>query len=144
MRSDKVATTQMRTQVLAAQANIERLATTITEETPQFLDMKEESETGLRGQSEAISFDIGWVKAHLKTTQKLLTEGAVTLTKLEDGNKQGDKTIQAIVALKSTEQHIKEAKKRLKDYGTKVLTTIEAQVSIPTIAPLSKDIDDIQ
>ena len=106
--------------------------------------MKKESETRLRDQSEAISVDIGRVEAHLKTTQKLLTEGNVTLTKLEDGNKQGDKIIWVIVALKSTEQHIKEAKKRLKDYGTKILTTIEAQVSIPTIAPLSKDLNDIQ
>ena len=81
------------------------------------------------------------MKAHLKTKQRLLTESAVTLTKLENGKEQGDKTIRAIVALKSTEHHMK---KRMRDYGTKIQTKIEARVSLPTTAPLSKDIDDIQ
>lgn len=107
----------MRTQVLEAQAKIEQLATTITEETSQFLVMKEESETSFRDQSEAISVDIIRLEAHLKTKHRLLTESAVTLTKLDDGNEQGDKIIRSIVALKSTEPHMR---KRLKDYGTKI------------------------
>ena len=144
MRSDKAATPQMRTQVLAAQANIKRIATTITEETSQFFDMKTEAETRLRDQSEAISVDIGRVEAHLKTTKKLFTEGAVTITELEDGKEQGNKTIRAIVMLQSTEQQIKDAKKRLKEYGNRVLTMIEAQIPTSTVAPLFKDIDDIQ
>ena len=71
----------MRTQVLAAQADIKWIATTITKKTTQFLDMKTEAETRRKDQSEVISVDIVWLKAHLKSTQKLFTKVAVTMTK---------------------------------------------------------------
>ena len=147
VRSDKAETTQIRTQVLAAQENIEKIATTITEEITQFLDIKTEANTCLKDQLEAISVDIGQVEAHLKTTQKLFTEGAVIIAKLEDGKEQRNKIIRAIVLLKLTEQQIRAAKLRMKEYGNKVLTKITksaAQVPTSTVAPLSKDINDIQ
>ena len=65
VRADKAATTEMRLETLTALKNIQRIETTITEETKQFLATKEEAATRLKDQSEAISVNIGRVEAQL-------------------------------------------------------------------------------
>ena len=147
VRADKAATTEMRLETLTALKNIQRIETTITEETKQFLATKEEAATRLKDQSEAISVNIGRVEAQLTTTQKLFTEGAVTMEKLKNGNEQGNNIIRAITSLKSTKEQAKDAKQRIKEYGNKIIKKIDttaAQVPTPTTALLSKDIDYIQ